>query len=114
MNLEQKTMKYIIFAQLTIEAMDDLKETVLYRQDVKRKANLFIDSIKHIEKLTDQIYHKDNEMLTNTFKQTEELINDISKCGVAELIMIKQIHDYYKTHKEEWNDLYSLELDKID
>lgn len=114
MTIEEKTIKFIILAQLTIEASEEIKNTGFYKQSIKRKGNLFLNELMYVEKIIDKIYHKDNEMLTNAFKQVEQLVVKLTTSGIDDLIMLNQIQDYYKDNKEEWRDLYELELDKIE
>ena len=114
MTLEEKTVKALILSQLTIESFEEIKNTTLYKQNIKRIGNKFLNEIGFVERLTDQLYHKDSETLNNATRITEELISDIAKCSISDIVMIKQIHDYYRHNEDAWKELYELEFEKVD
>lgn len=113
MSLENKSLTAIVSSQLTVELIEELQGTSMYKQNIKNLGNRFINALEPNLRQYANVYQVDQELAMNMSKEMETLIKKIAKCDVREITMINQIHDYYKEHQEEWDDLFDVELTKI-
>ena len=113
-DLQHNALKVVLFSQLLLEAMDDVKGTRLYKSKIKQYGNTFINLMKHAYNQTGDVYNVDPETTINLFRELDSLVIKLANCGINELLMINQIHDHYKDNPEDWNNCFNLELQKLD
>jgi polyhydroxyalkanoate synthesis regulator protein len=103
MNKQLDYLKVVILGQLTIEAIENLKGTTKYRQDIKFLGNRFVNMLEDYVNMT-----------MNVFRKITELINKISSADIDELVMIDAVIDKYKENKEWFNEHTSADFLKLD
>lgn len=108
-----KALKVILFSQLIVEAIDDVKGTTLYQFKTKQLLNNVERFLKDYIKQNDEVYNADPEMTTNLFNQLDELVGKLALCDVVELVMINQIHSHYSHNKKDWDNLFTVEMTKL-
>ena len=113
-DLQHKALKVVLFSQLLLEAMDDVKGTKLYKSKIKQYGGTFINLMKHAYNQTGEVYNQDPETATNLFRELDELVSKLANQDIRDLVMINQIHSHYSDHKEDWQNYFSLELQKLD
>jgi ABC-type microcin C transport system permease subunit YejB len=115
MNKQLDYLKVVILGQLTIEAIEDLKETTKYRQDVKFLGNRFINMLeKYVNQDFNTVYNNNEEMTMNVMRKITELINKIATSDIDNLVMIDAVIDKYKENKEWFVEHASAEFLKLD
>lgn len=110
---KNKALKVVLLSQLLVEANDDIKGTVLYKGKVKQYGNIFINQLKANIRITDEVYSADPEMATNLFNELDGLVEKLATLDVVGLTMIKQMHDVYSNNQEDWDNMFKLELTKL-
>ena len=108
-----KGLKVILFSQLLVEAIDDVKGTTLYQFKTKQLLNSVERFLKDYIKQNDEVYKANPEMATNLFNQLDELVEKLALRDVVELVMINQIHSHYSHNKNDWDNLFSIEMTKL-
>ncbi|WP_372938622.1 hypothetical protein [Seonamhaeicola sp.] len=109
-----KALKVILFSQLLVEAIDDVKNTSLYKFKTKSLLNNVEKYLKDNLIESDNVYSEDAELSTNLFNQLDELVGKLANNDVVELVMINQIHSHYTANKQDWENLFTIEMTKID
>lgn len=113
-DLKLKSLKVILFSQLLVEAMDDIRNSTLYKGKVKQHANTLSNILTPMLKFqVDEVYKTDPELTTNLFNQLDGLIKKLAEMNVVSLTMINQIHDHYSKHPEDWENFFALEMEKL-
>jgi hypothetical protein len=115
MNKQLDYLKVVILGQLTIEAIENLKGTTKYRQDIKFLGNRFVNMLEeYVNEDFNTVYNNNEEMTMNVFRKITELINKISSADIDELVMIDAVIDKYKENKEWFNEHTSADFLKLD
>lgn len=109
----EKLLKVVLFAQLLVEAIDDIKNTSLYKFKTKSVLNNAEKHLKDVLIQGDDVYRSDPEMITNFYNELDGLVDKLAQNNVVQLIMIKQIHDKYSEDPEKWDELFKLQLTKL-
>lgn len=112
-DIQKDGLKVILLSALLSEAIDDMKGTTLYKQEIKQVGNRFQKMIEPYVKQIDGVYDADPELATNIFRETELFIEKLTKMNLVDYAMINQIHDHYSENKKEWQDNFSLQLTKL-
>lgn len=107
------TLKVILLATLLEDAIEDLRNTSLFKQGVKQQANRMVKVLEPYTKQLDAIYTKNPEFTTNLFNQLDQLIKKLAKSNVDGLVMINQITEHYQKFPEDWNQFFSVEFDRL-
>lgn len=112
-DVQARTLKVIILSQLLIEANDDIKNTDMYKGKLKVFGRQYINQLGNAIKQTDAVYGAQPEVYHNILNNIEQLCEKLAKCDVHDLVMINQIHKHYSEHKEDWNAMFEVELEKL-
>ena len=107
-------LKVILFSQLLVEAIDDVKGTSLYKYKTKQILNNVEKFLKDNIKQNDNVYDEDPEMATNLFNNLDALIGKLANRNIVQMVMINQIHDHYSKHPEDWDNFFTIEMTKLD
>ena len=115
MNKQLDYLKVVILGQLTIEAIENLKGTTKYRQDVKFLGNRFVNMLEeYVNEDFNTVYNNNEEMTMNVMRKITELINKIATSDIDDLVMIDAIIDKYNENKEWFIEHASADFLKLD
>jgi hypothetical protein len=112
--MQQKALKVVILSQLLSEAMDDIKGTTLYKSKIRLYGNILSNLLLSICKQTDAIYEEDPTMLTNIFNNIDGLVQKLAQKDIQQIIMINQIEEHYSKNPEDWENVFTVELQELD
>ena len=83
MNKQLDYLKVVLLVQLTIEAIDNLRGTTKYRQEVKNVGNRFNKMLEdYVNEDFNTVYNNNEEMTMNVFRKITELIKKISSADI--------------------------------
>ena len=108
-------LKTVLISQLLLEANDQLKMTIQYKQNVKNQINkldVMLEEVVREEYVN--LYNTDPEMVTNILNRIESLIDKIKGSSIDELVMIEAVVNKYQDNKEWFKEHASAEFLKID
>jgi hypothetical protein len=115
MNKQLDYLKVVILGQLTIEAIEDLKGTTKYRQDIKFLGNRFVNMLEeYVNEDFNTVYNNNEEMTMNVMRKITELINKIATSDIDNLVMIDAVIDKYNENREWFVEHASAEFLKLD
>ena len=115
MNKQLDYLKVVILGQLTIEAIENLKGTTKYRQDVKFLGNRFVNMLEdYVNEDFNTVYNNNEEMTMNVMRKITELINKIATSDIDDLVMIDAVIDKYNENKEWFIEHASADFLKLD
>lgn len=108
-------LNMILTCELLVDLIDELRDTVEFRQSLKSKANNLEAEIEPIlAKNMPILYRIDEEQTVNTMTMLKRLISNISRLETNEVILVSQIIDDFKNNKELFNEKYEIVLRKLD
>lgn len=108
-------LKTVLMSQLLLEANDQLKMTIQYKQNIKNQINkldVMLEEVVREEYVN--LYNTDPEMVTNILNRIEKLIDKIKGSSIDELVMIEAVVNKYQENKEWFKEHASAEFLKID
>ena len=114
-NTQLNYLKTVLISQLLLEANDQLKMTIQYKQNVKNQINkldVMLEEVVREEYVN--LYNTDPEMVTNILNRIESLIDKIKGSSIDELVMIEAVVDKYQENKEWFTEHASAEFLKIE
>lgn len=114
MGLKVDGLKVIIYSVLLNDAIDGVRGTSLYKQHIKQAGNNLSKMLDPFISQLDAIYDADPQMTINIQNEVDSLVEKLAKRDLVDLVMLNQIHDHYAKNPKDWQDLYELELTKID
>ena len=115
MNKQLDYLKVVLLGQLTIEAIDSLRGTTKYRQEIKNVGNRFNKMLEnYVNEDFTTVYNNNEEMTMNVMRKITELINKIATSDVDDLVMIDAVIDKYKENKEWFIEHTSADFLKLD
>jgi len=102
MNKQLDYLKVVLIGQMLIEAIEDLKGTTKYRQDIKLTGNRLIKMLEgYVNEDFDTVHNNNEEMTMNVMRKMNSLIDKISSSDIDKLVMIDAVIDKY-TENEDW------------
>ena len=108
-------LKCVLISQLLLEANDELKGSVGFKQNVKMQVNKTSKLLEGIyQEGFNTVYGNNPEMCTNVLNKIDSLIHKIKTASIDELVMIDALVDSYFTNKEEHNKNQTAEFTKLD
>ena len=115
MNKQLDYLKVVILGQLTIEAIENLKGTTKYRQDIKFLGNRFVNMLEdYVNEDFNTVYNNNEEMTMNVMRKITELINKIATSDIDDLVMIDAVIDKYNENREWFVEHASADFLKLD
>jgi hypothetical protein len=115
MNKQLDYLKVVILGQLTIEAIENLKGTTKYRQDIKFLGNRFVNMLEeYVNEDFNTVYNNNEEMTMNVMRKITELINKITISDIDDLVMIDAVIDKYNENREWFVEHASADFLKLD
>jgi len=107
-------LRFVLNAQSLVEDYDLLKGTSLHKGMIKSLSNNLVTLLMPIiKKEYTNVYKSDPEMCTNVTREIETLKDRFVKSPVYDLVMINQIFTHYENHKEDWKNLFAVELTQL-
>ena len=114
MNKQLDYLKVVLIGQLTIEAIDSLRGTTKYRQEVKNVGNRFNKMLEqYVNEDFNNVYNNNEEMTMNVMRKINSLIEKIATSDIDELVMIDAVIDKYKENKEWFVEHASADFLKL-
>jgi|TARA_R110000751_G_scaffold168037_1_gene273881 hypothetical protein len=108
-------LKCVLISQLLLEANDELKGSVGFKQNVKLQVNKTSKLLEGIyQEGFNTVYGNNPEMCTNVLNKIDSLIHKIKTASIDELVMIDALVDSYFTNKDEHNKNQTAEFTKLD
>ena len=108
-------LRFVLNAQSLVEDYDLLKGTSLHKGIIKSLSNNLVNILTPILiKEYTNVYKSDPEMCTNVTREIETLKDRFVKSPVYDLVMINQIFTHYENHKDDWKNLFAVELTQLD
>jgi len=108
-------LKTVLLSQLLLEANDQLKLTIQYKQNIKNQINKLDNMLEDVVREEfNNLYDTDPQMVTNILNKIESLIDKIKGSSIDELVMISAVVDKYQENKEWFKEHASAEFLKID
>ena len=108
-------LKCVLISQLLLEANDDLKGSVGFKQNVKLQVNKTSKLLEGIyQEGFNTVYNNNPEMCTNVLNKIDSLMHKIKVATIDELVIIDALVDNYFQNKEEHNKNQTAEFTKID
>jgi hypothetical protein len=115
MNKQLDYLKVVLLGQLTIEAIDSLRGTTKYRQEVKNVGNRFNKMLEdYVNEDFNTVYNNNEEMTMNVMRKINELINKIATSDIDDLVMIDAVIDKYNENREWFVEHASTDFLKLD
>ena len=115
MNKQLDYLKVVLLGQLTIEAIDSLRGTTKYRQEVKNVGNRFNKMLEdYVNEDFNTVYNNNEEMTMNVMRNITELINKIATYDIDDLVMIDAVIDKYNENREWFVKHASADFLKLD
>ena len=94
-------LKALLLGELTIEAIEDLQNTNVYKHNLKKQGNRFVSMLDEYVQKDYNILYDNNEVLTNNVMSKINAITDkLCKASVDDLVLIDSLIDKYKENKE--------------
>lgn len=94
-------LKALLLGELTIEAIEDLQNTNVYKHNLKKQGNRFVSMLDDYVQKDYNILYDNNEVLTNNVMSKINSITDkLCKASVDDLVLIDSLIDKYKENKE--------------
>jgi len=108
-------LKCVLISQLLLEANDELKGSVGFKQNVKLQVNKTSKLLEVIyQEGFNTVYGNNPEMCTNVLNKIDSLIHKIKTASIDELVMIDALVDSYFKNKDEHNKNQTAEFTKLD
>ena len=109
--LQLEYLKYVILGQLTIEQIDALKRTPVYKQRTKKLLNQTQSELStFVEANFNNVYDSDPTMTTNILNSIDDIITKIATSSLDEMVMINSIIDKYNNNKEYFNEIMNIDF----
>lgn len=105
----------VIAAELLSNYLDDLKETPVYRQQIKHLSGNLSAELEKMLKIELPKIFDINEMFTiNLMREFKSLVENIASSSADDLILYSQVIDKIKENKEAFLDKFEITLTKLD
>ena len=106
--------KAIIYGQLMLEAMDEVKGLPIFKHSLKRKINQAEQELeKELGKYMMTLTKNNEEFYYNLQTHIEDLITKLAKLNIEELPLINKIIDEYMKDADNWKKNLTLQFKKL-
>lgn len=103
--------KAVIYGQLMLEALDDVKELPMFKQSLKFKVNQAEKQLeKELEKYIIAFAKEDEEFYMNIQNHIDNLVSKLSNLSLEELPLVGKIIDEYIEDKDHWKENLILQF----
>ncbi len=105
----------VICAELLSNYLDDLKETPVYRQQIKHlSGNLSTELEKMLKTELPKIFEVDEMFTVNLMRKYKDVVENLTSASADDLIVIGQLIKEYNKDKDKFLDKFEITLTKID
>lgn len=104
----------VICAELLSNYLEELKETPVYRQQIKHlSSNLSNELEKMLKTELPKIFQVDEMFTLNIMREYKELVENITSASADDLIVIGQLIKEYKRDNNKFLDKFEITLKQI-
>ena len=105
----------VICAELLSNYLEELKETPVYRQQIKHlSGNLSTELEKMLKTELPKIFQVDEMFTVNLMREYKDLVENLTTASADDLIVIGQLIKEYKKDSSKFLDKFEITLTKID
>ena len=105
----------VICAELLSNYLEDLKETPVYRQQIKNlSSNLSNELEKMLKTELPKIFQVDEMFTVNVMREYKDVVENLTSASADDLIVIGQLIKAYKSDKDAFLDKFEITLKQID
>lgn len=105
----------VICAELLSNYLDDLKDTPLYRQQIKNlSSNLSAELEKMLKTELPKIFHVDEMFTLNLMREYKDVVENLTSASADDLIVIGQLIKEYKKDNNKFLDKFEITLTNPD
>lgn len=105
----------VICTELLSNYLDDLKNTPVYRQQIKHlSGNLSTELEKMLKTELPKIFDVDEMFTVNLMREYKDVVENITSASADDLIVIGQLIKEYNKDKDKFLDKFEITLTKID
>jgi hypothetical protein len=106
--------KAVIYGQLMLEALDDVKELSIFKHSLKHKVNQVEKELeKELEKYINLFSDNDEQFYMNIQNHIDNLVTKLSMLGVEELPLVAKIIDEYLNDKDHWKENLTIQFKQL-
>ena len=106
--------KAVIYGQLMLEALDEVKELKIFKHSLKQKVKQAEQELeKELEKYINLFAKNDEEFFMNIQNHIDALVSKLSSLGVEELPLVNKIIDEYLIDKDHWKENLVIQFNQI-
>ncbi len=105
----------VICSELLSNYIEDLKETPVYRQQIKHLSGNLSNELEKMLKIElPKIFDVNEEFTVNLMKDYKDLVENLTSASADDLIVISQLIKTYKADRDKFLDKFEITLTKID
>ena len=105
----------VICSELLSNYLEDLKETPVYRQQIKHLSGNLSNELEKMLKIElPEIFDVNEEFTVNLMKDYKDLVENLTSASADDLIVISQLIKTYKADRDKFLDKFEITLTKID
>tara|TARA_R100001369_G_scaffold24066_2_gene44181 strand:+ start:226 stop:588 length:363 start_codon:yes stop_codon:yes gene_type:complete len=106
--------KAVIYGQLMLEALDDVKELPMFKQSLRFKVNQAEKQLeKELEKYIIAFANEDESFYMNIQNHIDNLVSKLSSLSLEELPLVGKIIDEYIEDKDHWKENLVLQFKQL-
>jgi hypothetical protein len=106
--------KAVIYGQLMLEALDEVKELKIFKHSLKFKVKQAEQELeRELEKYVNLFAKNDEEFFMNIQNHIDALVSKLSSLGVEELPLVNKIIDEYLNDKDHWKENLVIQFNEI-
>ena len=106
--------KAVIYGQLMLEALDEVKELKIFKHSLKFKVKQAEQELeRELEKYINLFAKNDEEFFMNIQNHIDALVSKLSSLGVEELPLVNKIIDEYLIDKDHWKENLVIQFNEI-
>jgi len=105
----------VICTELLSNYLEDLKDTPVYRQQIKHlSCNLSNELEKMLKIELPKVFEVDEQFTVNLMRDYKGLVENLTSASADDLIVISQLIKSYKEDKDKFLDKFEITLKQID
>lgn len=105
----------VICAELLSNYLEDLKETSVYRHQIKRDVITLSAELEKVLKIElPKIFDIDEMFTVNLMREFKSLVENIASSSADDLILYSQVINKIKEDKEAFLDKFEINLKELD
>jgi transcription initiation factor IIF auxiliary subunit len=105
----------VIASELLSNYLEDLKDTPVYRQQIKHHSKeLALELEKMLKTELPKIFEVEEEFTVNLMRDYKDLVENLTSASADDLMVISQLIKAYKGDRDKFLDKFEINLTKID